>query len=73
MDIFCERFKELKTKHKYTYQQIADAMNLKIRTVKYYASGEIKPDYYGLVSLANLFDTSIDFLVGRTDNPEINK
>lgn len=69
MDIFCERFKNLKSQYKYTYQQIADHMNLKLRTVKYYASGEIKPDYYGLISLADYFNVSLDYLVGRSDDP----
>lgn len=69
MDLFCERFKLLKAHNKVTYQQIADHLNLKLRTVKYYASGEIKPDYYGLLSLADYFDVSLDYLVGRSDDP----
>lgn len=69
MDIFCERFKVLKKQNKLTYPQIAEHLNLKLRTVKYYASGGIKPDYYGLIALADYFDVSLDYLVGRSDDP----
>lgn len=69
MDIFCERFKAIKRQRNVTYQQIADVMGLKIRAVKCYASGEAKPDYYGLIALADYFNVSLDYLVGRSDVP----
>jgi len=72
MDIFAERFKELKAKKGCTYKEIADYLGLKLRIVQFYAAGEYKPDYYGLVKLADFFGCSVDFLVGRTDNPKIN-
>lgn len=31
------------------------------------------PDGRSLIKLADYFDVSIDYLVGRTDNPEVNK
>lgn len=73
MDIFSQRFKEQKNIKNVTYQQIADILGIQLRTAQYYSSGKVKPDYYGLVTLANYFNVSLDYLVGRTDNPEINK
>ena len=73
MDMFCQRFKELKLSKKVTYQQIADILNVKMRTVQYYVSGHLKPEYYGLIALADYFNVSLDYLVGRSDNPKINK
>ncbi len=73
MDIFSVRFKELKKNKNVTYQQIADHLGLQLRTVKFYASGKIKPNYFGIISLADYFDVSLDYLVGRSDNPKINK
>ena len=73
MDIFCKRFKELKNSKSVTYQQIADVLNIKLRTAKYYASGGIKPDYYGLLALADYFDVSLDYLTGRSDEPQAGK
>ena len=73
MDLFCERFKQLKKTKKVTYPQLAEYLCLKPRSVKCYASGEAKPDYFKLLALADYFAVSIDYLVGRTDNPEVNK
>ena len=69
MDIFAERFKSLKDKKGATYPQIAEYLGLKQRAVKCYASGEAKPDYFGLLALADYFDVSLDYLVGRSDEP----
>lgn len=69
MDLFVERFKEMKAQCGLTYPKIAEAICRKSRTIKNYASGESKPDYYGLVALSDLFDVSLDYLVGRSDDP----
>jgi transcriptional regulator with XRE-family HTH domain len=58
MEVFCERFKSLKLQKNLTYPQIADYLGLKQRVVKAYAAGGVKPDYYGLLALADLFDAS---------------
>lgn len=73
MDIFSQRFKELKAAKGLTYAQIADALSLKERVIKCYGSGDAKPSYNALIDLANLLDCSVDYLLGRTDNPKINK
>ncbi len=70
MDYFSTRFKELKTSKKCTYQELADFLNLTPRTLKFYASGDVKPDYKGLIALADYFDVSLDYLVGRSDVKE---
>jgi transcriptional regulator with XRE-family HTH domain len=70
VEIFCERFKELKAQKNLTYPQIGEYLGLQPRTIKLYASGGAKPDYHGLIMLADYFDVSIDYLVGRSDVPE---
>lgn len=70
MDIFSQRFKEQKELKNATYQQIADIVGVQLRTAQYYASGKVKPDYFGLIALADYFDVSLDYLVGRSDEPE---
>ena len=37
------------------------------------SGGERNPAFDQLITLADYFDVSIDYLVGRTDKPEINK
>ena len=70
MDIFCERFKELKQSKNFTYPKLAELLSLNPRTVKGYAAGTIKPDYFKLIALADYFDVSLDYLVGRSDDPK---
>ena len=69
LSVFSERFKELKSKNSLTYPAIAERLGIGARAVKKYASGEGKPDYDGLLSLSDLFDVSLDYLVGRSDDP----
>ena len=67
MDVFSERFKSLKEENNFTYQQIADYLGLNPRTVKGYAGGTIKPDFFKLIALADYFNVTLDYLVGRSD------
>lgn len=70
MDLFGSRLKALKEQHNYTYPQIAEYLGLSApRTVKGYVAGTVKPDYFKLIALADYFDVSIDYLVGRSDDP----
>ena len=43
------------------------------RAYQYYEAGERYPDFENLIVLANYLGVSIDYLVGRTDNPEVNR
>lgn len=54
MDIFAERFKQLKTASGLTYPQIADFLGVTPRNVKGYAAGTSKPDYFRLIAVADL-------------------
>ena len=38
-----------------------------------WASGEREPISEYVLTLANYLDVSVDYLLGRTDNPEINR
>lgn len=70
---FGERFKELRLKINHTQTSIGNELGLKIRIIQYYEKGERYPDYKGLIKIADYFDVSLDYLTGRTDNPDINK
>ena len=52
---------------------VADHLGLTCRAYQYYEGGKGFPDYHGLLALAEYFGVSIDYLVGRTDNPEVNR
>lgn len=39
----------------------------------YYRSGKNDPSADNLIKLADYFDVSVDYLLGRTDKPEVNR
>ncbi len=41
--------------------------------ISYWKKGERMPSAENLVTLADYFSCSVDYLLGRTDNPEINR
>ncbi|MPW26148.1 helix-turn-helix domain-containing protein [Alkalibaculum sp. M08DMB] len=67
--MFSSRLKELRSQSKYTQEKIAEI--LKISRVAYtkYESGENMPTPDNLEKLADIFNVSIDYLLGRTNNP----
>jgi len=38
-----------------------------------YESEKLEADYKTLIAIADYFDVSIDYLLGRTDNPKMNR
>ena len=67
------RLIELKEKNKVLQKDIAKSVGLSLRSYQRYEYGERNPTSDILIKLADYFDVSIDYLVGRTDNPQINK
>ena len=64
---FANRIKELRQKHKVSQQKLADLLGVSTRAWRFYEAGEREPNIAGLISLADYFDVSLDYLVGRSD------
>ena len=62
---FPKNLKELRLTNNMTQTQVAEKLKTTQRKVSYWASGKIEPDLDTLISIAELFDVSIDELVGR--------
>lgn len=73
MSLFSERLKLLKTHKNLLQKDIAAAIGVSLRAYQYYETDTKEPTMSKLIALADYFDVSIDYLVGRTDNPKINK
>ena len=67
------RLKEIRKSRKETQVSIAEKIGLTERQYQRLEANNSKPNYESLISLADYFNVSLDYLVGRTDNPEINK
>jgi transcriptional regulator with XRE-family HTH domain len=65
---FSTRFDELRKGKKISLNSIAKALDISISAVQKYYRGQNLPSYTSLIALADLFDVSLDYLTGRTDN-----
>ncbi len=69
MSTFSDRLIELKTKRNLLQKDIAQANGLALRSYQYYEKAEREPTMSVLIALADYFDVSLDYLVGRSDDP----
>ena len=65
------RLKELRNAKKVTQVKLAMDLNLSQHSISRYETGEREADYDTLVAIADYFNVSVDYLLGRTDNPKI--
>lgn len=70
---FSERLVNLRKERNLTQKQVYEAVNMSALGYQRYEYGTREPAYKNLISLADYFDVSIDYLVGRTDNPNSHK
>lgn len=69
-----QRLKQLRETNNLTQQQIAKILNLKSwRSIAYIEADKRGFDQHQLIAIADYFNVSTDYLLGRTDNPEVNK
>lgn len=47
---------------------VANATGIDQKTLSNYETGKTNPDSYALIKLADFFEVTIDYLVGRSDN-----
>lgn len=53
--------------------KLAMDLNTNQNTISRYETGEREPGINELIKIADYFNVSIDYLVGRTKNPEMSK
>jgi len=64
-----ERLRLLREEKGLTQDNIALHLNTGRNTISRYENGEREPDYDTVKKLADYFDTTVDYLLGRTDDP----
>ena len=67
MPSFGERLNKLRKTHNLKAEDLADIVGVKRRIIFMYEKNESKPSFEVLISLANYFNVSLDYLVGRSD------
>ena len=67
------RLQELRKKKGITQLRLATELNTTQNTISRYETGEHEPGIAELIKLADYFNVSVDYLIGRTENPKINR
>lgn len=70
MATFGERLRFLRNKKSYSMAEFAKLMNAGKTTISNWENNNRFPDRDTLIKLANFFDVTLDFLLGRTDDPD---
>ncbi len=73
MASFGERLKELRTNRQITQKEFANIIGINERSYQNYEINASTPNYKLLIFIADFYNVSLDYLTGRSDNPEINK
>ena len=73
MASFGERMQTLRKQKNVTQKQIAEHFSLTERAYQRYEGDASTPHFHVLLALAEYFDVSLDYLVGRNDNPDSHK
>lgn len=73
MNLLGNRIKQLRKDHGLTQAQLAEILNIKKTTISNYETGYSTPSNEMLKNLANVLDASTDYLLERTDNPDLTE
>lgn len=64
---FCERLQQLRKEKNLLQSDLAKVLNTTQRRISYMENGVVEPDLATLISLANYFEVSADYLLGIKD------
>ena len=70
MNVCGERIRALRESMNYSQMKFAQIFDLGQSSVVRYEKGEASPPLELLVRIADYFDVSLDYIFGRTDNPQ---
>lgn len=72
-EIFGERVKELRIKKNIKQSELGEIVGLSDNAISDIERGYRLTSMEKLEALADYFEVSVDYLMGRTDNPKVNK
>ena len=67
------RLKEIRKSKKISQLKMALDLNMTQNTISRYETGDREPGINELIKIADYFNISIDYLLERTNNPNIQK
>ena len=73
MNNFNNKLRNLRVSNGITQKQLAEQINIQPNSVQRLKYGTAQPSLKTITAIADYFDVSIDYLVGRINKSEINK
>ena len=73
LEVFAARLRALRKEKNMTQRQMGDLMGITERNYQRWEGGEVNASGTALIFLGDYFGVSTDYLLGRTDNREINR
>ena len=67
--MYFRRIKDLREDHDKSQKAVADYLNMHRSVYRRYESGEWEIPTWAVLKLAELYHTSTDYILGRTDQP----
>lgn len=71
--MFAEIFVHVLEKKNISAYRLSQETGITQGMISYWKSGERMPSADNLITLADYFGCSVDYLLGRTNNPEVNR
>ena len=68
-----QRLRELREAKGYTQLKVAMDLNMNQNSVSRYESGQREAGYDLLIRFADYYGVSVDYILGRTDNPKMRE
>ncbi|MDR2933127.1 MAG: helix-turn-helix transcriptional regulator [Oscillospiraceae bacterium] len=66
---FCDRLKKLRLEKGTPQKDLSVLLGVSVRAYQFYESGDREPNIENINKLADFFEVSADYLLGRTDDP----
>jgi len=70
---FAQNLKQIRTERNMTQEELAKLLNISRPTVAGYEAKNKQPDYDKLLQIADIFEVSTDYLLGRSLSAKSNK
>lgn len=69
VNVFGDRLRQLRYSRNLSQELLAEELNISVRSLQKYESHHCFPTFEILITIADFFDVSLDYLAGRTNNP----
>lgn len=71
--MYGERLRQLRNKKNWIIEEVAEKLEISRSTYAGYETEDRKPPIHNLIKLSKLYNVSVDYILGLTDEPDIKQ